>query len=305
MIAAIMLPVVTSCGGDEEEEVTLEQHVDYVLEENMFDEIFRMFGIDRNDYYDNIQPCGYEDKIVIALIRKSDNKVYVAVYDTLKQATIYTNTDIRLEDSISVPYYENTFEGELTGTFPRYCETENGFIIDVTATYTAKPGSTYSYIFMENLLFFDGSNTVTKQLATTSKPYYEMEKWYGNSCLLRNYAGYTCYTDKGEVIFSDKVLNWNGERIVVSYEEFILFEKAEDRLRIRKHNVQVDPLYSSVWDKEIVYGEPIPSDVRTTISIEDKTTTIWTVSVKFVWENGTTKYLRFSLNIETGEYHIL
>jgi hypothetical protein len=41
------------------------------------------------------------------------------------------------------------------------------------------------------------------------------------------------------------------------------------------------------------------------VSIEDSSTSLWTLSAKFVWEDGTAKTVRFTLNIETGGYVVM
>ena len=119
--------------------------------------------------------------------------------------------------------------------------------------------------------------------------------------------GYSCYTDKGEELFADKYISTKGERYILSYNEYINIYDSKfqfRRLDVLNPDKNGDKVTNTVWSNDIKLIDNYSSDVKVTHTIEDRTTSEWSFSTKFVWENGTTKVVKWQLNIDNGEYKI-
>lgn len=308
MLAILTMPLLVSCGGEDEKEIF--SQVDIIDDrQEAINELCKMFGINAADYYNYWETNTKNGKIAISLANKNSNRLLVAIYDTYKKSVVFSNTDISFSTTISVPSYEEKFEGKLARVYPIFAETKNGFIIDAFVVYT-ESGETNISIFekemcIQNLLFYDGATTKLKQISASSKAFDEIFTWYDNSCVFKEWQGnYFCYTDKGEEKFSDKYI-CPGDNYILSYNEYIniysnhpivfsrcdiLNPKANGRNGV------------SVWSREINLIDNYTSDVKVEHTIEDRASSEWSISSKFVWENGTTKVVRWKLDINSGAY---
>ena len=315
MLMVMALPLIVSCGGgggDDSGDTTpnsqvINERSDAVIK------LCNMFGINADDYYDYWMPQEKDGKIVISLANKQNNKILVAVYDTNKKSVIYTNTDISFSTTLKIPSYEGTFEGKLANIYPRFSETKNGFIIDALVWYNEKgevdAGSAFDKVYcIQNLYFYDGSTTKTKQMEASSNSFNELIYWYENSCVLKERLGnYDCYTDKGEHKFSDKWI-MSGFNYPTSYSQYLNVDSS-DRLTFNKYDA-IDPEYDGkggkpIWSTTLKLVDNFTNDVIVSYNIKDKSTSEWSITAKLVWENGTTKNVDFTLNIDTGAYKVL
>lgn len=299
IMVAISLPVLIACGGDDNDEI----HIEDIRIESSSSNLFQMFGINQGDYYafGEYGFANYEDKIVSSLARKKDNKIYVAVYDKTKKSVIYTNTDVEYTKTIKTTYYEDTNEWDITHIGPIYGETKDGFIIGVCAWYEDR-------ICVQNLLFYDGNDTRIMKMPLSSAdhtyqlepPFEYIDKWYDNSCILSKYGSrdcYTCYTDKGELIFSDKVIDKGDIYFPLSHDEYMCI----DKLTVKWYNVQNN---TCVRNRNLKLIDNYTNEVKISYTIEDSNSSFMAISAKFVWKDGTIKIVRFTLNVKTGEYVI-
>lgn len=313
LLTALTLPLMVACGGDDDGSNTPQDSMVTEGRSGDVKKLCDMFGINADDYYDYWMPLEIDGKIVISLANKQNNKILVAVYDTNKKSVIYTNTDMSFSTTLNMPSYEDTFEGKLANIYPRFCETKNGFIIDALVWYNENgevdAGSAFDKVYcIQNLYFYDGSTTKTKQMEASSNSFNEIIYWYDNSCVLKERLGnYYCYTDKGELKFSDKWI-MSGENFPLSYSQYINIDLSS-RLIFNKYDI-LNPEYDgmggkSIWSTTLQLVDNYTSDVIVTYTIKDKSTSDWSITAKFVWENGTTKIVNFSLNVETGTYKVL
>lgn len=310
----LALPLMAACGGgDDESPAPIDSQItDFYV--SAIKELCNMFGINPNDYYDYWMPQTVGDKVIISLARKSDNRVYVAIYDKSKKAVIYRNADISFANTISVPSYDKTFEGKLANIYPCYGETDQGFILNVLVWYT-KNGeidvTTREAMCMQTLLYNDGTTTRSNSFSATADPYVEVGKWFDNSCLLmKQYEGNACYSVKGELLWENKPIYdlFRGYSYykVISNDEYIHFDYSGTIHSVCRYNVHKmqDPYDGRVWGKQLKLIDNYTDDLKIEYNIEDSSTTLWQLSTKFIWEDGTVKITRYTLDIETGEYTI-
>lgn len=312
MLTAIIIPLLVACGGDDENEDIL---VDLPTEERSeaIKELCNMFGINADDYYDFWWVCSKDDKVAISLANKKTSKLFVAIYDRTKKSVVYSNSDIYFTTSINTSYFDKSFNGKIIEVSPRFAKTRNGFIINALVKYNESGDrNNLSDVAMciQNIYFFDGKTTKTKQFPASSNYFDEIYSWYDDSCIFycyyyNNSGRYSCYTDKGEEIFADKYIS-TDDRYALSYNEYINIDdkKTFRRLDVLNPNKNGDRITNTVWSNEIKLIDNYSSDVKVTHTIEDRTSSNWSLSSKFVWEDGTTKVVQWRLNTETGEYKI-
>ena len=307
MLTSIIIPLTISCGGDDKNEnIEIEPPIEVP---NAISDLCKMFGINADDYYDYWRPYSKDDKIVISLANKNSNKLFVAVYDTNKKSVVYTNSDIPFTTKITTSYYDESFEGKIVTVYPIFAETKNGFIIDVIIGYN-KTGDILDFntLCINNLYFFDGVTSNTKQIPASSTYFDEIIFWHDNSCILDGHLSgvhYWCYTDKGEEVFTDKYIE-SGDNYTISYNEYININKY-NKIQFKRLDIlnpEKNGIKGHVWSKEIKLVDNYSSDLKVEHTIEDRTSSVWSFSSKFVWEDGTTKVVKWQLNIENGDYII-
>lgn len=303
----LITPFVISCGGDDE--VDEQQFVPSVERPDGFKDFCNVFGFNEELSNDCWMFGGNDNKTVFSLANSNNNKLQVAIYDKKKKSIIYTNTDISFTNSIYTSYYEEILTLKIAQVHPSLVETKNGFIINTEVVYNETGNKDYissKTMYIQNLYFFDGITTKTKQMPASSM-YSSLIAWYDDSCLLTGNEGYSCYTDKGEELFADKYISTKGERYILSYNEYINIYDSKfqfRRLDVLNPDKNGDKVTNTVWSNDIKLIDNYSSDVKVTHTIEDRTTSEWSFSTKFVWENGTTKVVKWQLNIENGEYKI-
>ena len=305
-LLALALPMTISCGGGDDKAAPEPQN-NYVEDEREagINKLCQMFGINKNDYLNLWMPLDTNDKIVLALARKTDNKVFVSIYDKKKNSVIYRNTDVSYDNTITVANYDTPFEGKIANIYPIYGESEKGYIASALVWYTPDGeisiASNTPAKCVQSLYF--SNNTQAKTLDATSSPFTTIEPWYNDSFTLYvRYTGYSCYTTSGELKFANKNFTLDDFYFPISYDEFIsISDFTISRTDIKK--IGITPGGGTVWQKTLKLVDDT-SNVRSQYSVEDNSTDIWKMSAKFIYENGTTKTVRFILNIKTGEYSI-
>lgn len=309
----LVMSFMTACGDDGNDETpknAVEAEESYSQDDHK-KELCHLFGINPADYHDNWIPYITDDRIVIALARKTDNRIYVSVYDKNKKSVVYKNTDISYTENIKGYSYEKTFEGRLANIYPRYDETKEGFILNILVWYTESGEITIDTMYgqcIETLLFFDGSTTRSKTFAATSNPYLMVSKWFDNSCVLeKQFDGNICYTVKGYLVFENMIIHKGLLRYVLSNDIYLVFD--DRKTQVTKYNVQDNPMSGSrdkyIWSRELNLIDNYDTSIKLEYTIEDSSTSIWAISAKFVWEDGTVKIVRFTLDIETGNYALM
>ena len=315
LLLTLGLTMITACGGGGDDIPPQVNSGPTSSHDGAVLELCNTFGINPDDYYNYWVPETVGDKVIVSLARKKDNHVFVAIYDMSKKAVVYRNSDIVFTQTISVSSYDTKFNGKLANIYPRYGETKDGFVLIVLAFYTENGEVSLSSfdkaLCMQTLLFNDGSTTRIKSFEATERPYVSSVKWFDNSCLLRKqYEDNACYSVKGDLLWENKPINHTYQGILcsmLSSDEYILFTNEYDKISVGRYDVRKalrsDPV--SVWFKDLNLIDNFKSDIKVELTIEDSKSSVWTLSAKLIWENGTTKTVRFTLNIETGEYAIL
>lgn len=294
----VSLLAYTSCSKDEESKpvtVVTEDYLPYG-----FADVCEIIGLNKDLFYEESGAVTtFEDKIVLAAVRKADNKLFVTVYDEAKKVVLFQNTDFSVEVSFKRNYYEDIYTYKLQRVIPVLCTTEEGFIIVANAQYNAEEASVskfYNYAF-----FNDGKTTRTEKFETDC--FISPEKWFKNSCLLckGGGSGCMCYTDKGEQILAGGTIRNIDSSVPISYTEYICFGDAYN-FRITKRNLNSA---LSVWETELNIVENQSESMKTTYSIINKSENMWIVQCKAVSMDGSTQNVQFNLNIDTGDYTIL
>lgn len=304
-LLVLVFPMTISCGGGDDK-TTIEPQNNYVEDEREagINKLCQMFGINKNDYLDIWMPLDTNDKTVLALARKTDNKVFVSIFDKKRNTVVYRNTDVSYTNTLSVSNYDTPFEGKIANIYPVYGESEKGYIVSALVWYTPDGEisleSNIPAKCVQSLYF--SNNTKATILDATSSPFTTIEPWYNDSYILYvRYTGYSCYTTSGELKFTNKNFTLDDFNFPISYYEYISIRN----FTITRSNIQNTSSTSSgtVWQKTLKLLDDT-SNVRSHYIVEDNTTDIWKMSAKFIYENGTTKTVKFTLNIKTGEYSI-
>lgn len=301
----LITPLVISCGGNEEtDEHQVELPLPSVNYPDGFKEFCNVFGLNEDVFHDLWWFRKNDDKTVFSLANKNNNKLMVAIYDNKNKSIIYTNKDVSFTNSINTSYYEEILTLKVSRVYPLFSKTKNGFIINTQVIYN-ESGDKYDTssrsMIIHNFYFFDGIITNTKQTPASSMFFEDIIAWYDNSCLFLDNRRYSsCYTDKGDELFADKSIP-NGDLFALSYNEYININ--DNKILFRRLDV-LKPINNAVWSKDIMLIDNYSSDIDVTHTIEDRTSSEWSFSTKFVWKNGTTKIVKWQLNIENGEYKI-
>ena len=304
-LLALASPVSISCGGGDDKTAS-EPQEKYVEDEREagINKLCQMFGINKNDYLDLWMPLDINDKTILALARKSDNRVFVSVFDKKKNSVVYRNTDVSYTNTLSVSNYDTPFEGKIANIYPIYNESEKGYIVSALVWYTTDGEisivSNTPAKCVQTLYFSVGNKT--KTLEPTSSAFTSIEPWYNDSFILYDRAsGYTCYTASGAVKFSDKMFTRDDFYFPISYDEFLSIRDFTFS-RINVQNISTTS-GNTVWQKTLKLVDDT-SKVRCQYTVEDMSSSIWKMTAYFIYENGTTKTVKFTLNINTGEYTI-
>ena len=288
-----------SCGGGDEDAVIQ----DVVTEEiNLVSRLCDLYGISKDDFYDYWGANGYEHKTILANGRKADDKIYVAIYDSVKKDVTFTDTHFSFVNSMEANYYENRYTYNLTGFYPTYCETDNGFVVVVNSHYGGE--QTIDAKFVLKMIFFDGSRPYYKEIISCA--YVRPYRWYNNSCIITSTSlrSAKCYNDKGEVLYEDLNYIPNEKDFPVSYTDYVSFGSngSLDNFQVAKMDVLSG---DTVWKTDMHLVENQSEDMHATYTMEGKSGNEWTFACKVVSRNGEVQNLRFLINVDTGEYTIL
>lgn len=295
-IALFALFSMTSCGSDSD------SPVDIVTEDSWISRICNSLNIDVNDFYDYWGASGYESKAVVANGMKSGNKIYVAVYDTLKNQVVFTDTYFNFLKSIEANYYENRYTYNLTDFYPTYSENDNGFVIVINVHYGSD--DTTDAKFMQKIIFNDGKQNFYQEQSAYS--YVIPYKWFDNSFMLRvrgnTYAD--CYNNQGELLY--KNIHFPGENNVVpiSYSECVVFGSTSslDCFQVGRKNIITDEF---VWVTTLNLIENATDDMHVTYTCEGHSADLWSFVCKIVSRNGSVQNIHFNLDVTTGEYTVI
>ncbi|MBR1916631.1 MAG: hypothetical protein IJ832_02125 [Bacteroidaceae bacterium] len=295
-IALFALFSMSSCGSDSD------SPVDIVTEDSWISRICNSLNIDVNDFYDYWGASGYESKAVVANGMKSGNKIYVAVYDTLKNQVVFTDTYFNFLKSIEANYYENRYTYNLTDFYPTYSENDNGFVIVVNAHYGSD--DVMDSKFMQKIIFNDGKQNFYQEQSSYS--YIIPYSWFDNSFMLRvrgnTYAD--CYNNHGELLYKNIHFPGDDNIVPISYSEYIIFGSTNslDRFQVGRKSIVADEL---TWVTTLKLIENVTDDMHVTYTCEGHSADIWSFACKIVSRDGTTQNIHFNLDITTGEYSVL
>ena len=291
----VALCVMVSCGDSA-------TTVDAITEDN-FDSWVNRFceklGINRDDFYDYWGANGCNNKTIVVTLRKRDDKAYIAVYDTLKNSVIFTDTYFSLVKSMEANYYEDRYTYNLSNLYPSFCENGNGFVIVINATYTSS--KTTDVKFLQKIIFNDGIHNSYMEHSTNS--YVTPCNWYGNSYLLYVRGGRyaNCYDEQGTLLHQNMYYP-NGENYLpISYTEYIDFgnNSSLNKFQIGRKNA-INNKYE--WITDLALVEDASDDLHVSYTCESQAGDTLTLVCKVVSRDGNIQNFHIQLNILTGEY---
>lgn len=286
-----------SCGGDDSEP-PLTEAVTY--EEGQIRTGCRIFGLNRESY-DYFNTIDRDNTSIFACIRKSDNALFIGIYDRDTERIIFKNDQIKVNAEETFQYYDQRYTSGISGIGYDNVVTEKGFVIMINLRYGNSPAS----MCLPVVYFNNGISTIAKKFELSDMPAY-ITSWHSNTCIITiSDEVRQCYTDEGKLLYTcaNNIPNdvWfaakeSANTYFVTNSDFINLIYEANKLVAYRYDL-AEGTYLFQNSIEILQG--VSSDSRVTISVT--TGDSWTIEVKAVAKDGTTKTAIISLNIATGE----
>ena len=301
MLMALALPMMVACGGDDNEDEPKQMYEAITEEEGNIRMACRLFGLNRDDY-DTFNGRGFDGINIIAFHNKKNNSLFVGVYEENTNKILFTNSNIKVNLTERIQYYENVYECSMSYYGFDFVKKEGGFFLAVNVWYANGDNNVrccmpFVYIFNGQAAHVIGVNNAV----TTPAQLYD---WYNDACIVALNGEFECYTINGEGKFLSKDNNitqyTNKEKnYFLSYEDCISVNY--DTYMHKMSLSRVKFASSDINTREISLFTDMPQDTRVSFSFE-RADNIVTINVKAVSMNGNTESAVVQYNIETDEY---
>lgn len=283
-----------ACGSDDEAPQN-----DAVVEDSysvIRNQICQNFGINSDDYDENLFCLTYHDGLsILSALKKDDNKLLVMAYDTLQGRFLIDECSRVIPKRKTLPYYEQTKEYELRYILPRMSRVGDGYIGFVGLRYVSDVG------YADNVLgyFCDGTQAKT-EVIEGGDANADIIAWHDNSCLLSSYQT-RCVTNQGETkwVVKERISDMNI--FPIDYTRYITLHNNNGKVEVKKHEIK-DETRETLWDIKIDIPCEFSSVPRLTFDVKSKENSDWSIQVKAVEQNGTIFQGTLKLNVESMEY---
>ena len=290
MLVAMFMPLIVSCGGGDDKPAPVELMTE---EEANIREACQLFGLNREDY-DSWNGHGFEGTNVIAIHNKNTNKIFVGVYEESTQKILFTNSDVTVNKTEKIQYYENTYDCTLSGCGFDLVKKGGGLFLMIDVWYSsdmdaagvaARACKPILYIFNGKNVYMQGGNKAIRNPG-------ELRDWYDDSCISDINGEQTCYTINGKAIYvlhdSQLFSRYSADKCyLLSYNDYLYVDYSTDshQLTVSRRSV-----YSTenVWQKSISMFEDMPIDMHFSRTFSRSGDTM-TIQCKAVSSDGKTE----------------
>lgn len=327
-IALFSAMFIMSCSSSEEELVSIYKDPESEEAQKQI-KIFQLFSINPDDYseenssYVTWQLFDYNNNKILIAKNKKNNKLFFGMCNPSTNQVIFKNNDIVLKNTITNNHYDETVVRNLRSidfsNVIRY-DNKDGFVFCVPIVYRSEGEvkNTSAECKCIYAFFYDGLKVVALELGLTSY-IHSIYPWYDDSIIfsLDYYDNeYVYCKTNGEELFRSKGLWYRSDdsrasSIPINYYECLWFgikyTSKYDVLFIERNNCKEN---TSIWYKETNILSSLKlnhseDSYKLKYEIEKRNGNIWIIVCKKYDKDGNCVEIRFSLNIDNGDYEVL
>ena len=291
----------SSCGDDsdpipESELPTIEES--YTAERR---QILESLGINPDELDEEVFGVYIHDHfLVVSALRKTDEKLIVAVFDSIKNTQVIHDYSIAAPKTVTKPYYDEQVEYRLRYVIPRIIRINDGFICVVGTRYFSEQqhffDTTYAY-------FNNGTKTICRKMEDLSAN-CPMAPWYENSCLLEAPNRTLCVTTEGEIKIDLDAHILRDHQYPLDYDKYIeLSLEAKDGktgMTITRKHIAADGI-ATVWSSHVHLSGSITTSARMSCTATMNEYGGFIIDATIIEKDGTQVSCHITLNAETGK----
>lgn len=291
-----------SCGDDNdplsdiEEPPTIEES--YTAERR---QILESLGINPDELDEEFFGVYIHDHfLVVSALRKTDEKLIVAVFDSIKNTQVIHDYSIAAPKTVTKPYYDEQVEYRLRSITPQIIRINDGFICLIGTRYRSEQqhffDTTYAY-------FNNGTKTICRKMEDVAAN-CSIRPWYENSCLLEAPNRTLCVTTEGEIKIDLDAHILRDHQYPLDYDKYIeLSLEAKDGKTgmtiVRKH-ISADGI-ATVWSSHVHLSGRITTSARMSCTATMNEYGGFIIDATIIEKDGTQCDCHITLNAETGE----
>lgn len=291
----------SSCGDDsdpipESELPTIEES--YTAERR---QILESLGINPDELDEEVFGVYIHDHfLVVSALRKTDEKLIVAVFDSIKNTQVIHDYSIAAPKTVTKPYYDEQVEYRLRYVIPRIIRINDGFICVVGTRYISEQqhffDTTYAY-------FNNGTKTICRKMEDVAAN-CSIRPWYENSCLLEAPNRTLCVTTEGEIKIDLDAHILRDHQYPLDYDKYIeLSLEAKDGktgMTITRKHIAADGI-ATVWSSHVHLSGRITTSARMSCTATMNEYGGFIIDATIIEKDGTQCDCDINLNAETGE----
>ena len=302
MLVVMIMPLMVACGGSDDDRAPMEQ---ITVEESNMRETLKLFGLNRDDY-DSFSMRDIDGVIVVAAHHKTNNKIFVGVYEGSTKKILFTNSDITESKTTGIQYYENTYECTMSGFGFDLVKKDKGLFLMVDVWYSSE-GESMARACKPILYISNGSNVYVQGVNDAIREPGRLIDWYDDSCISDINGEQTCYRINGKAVYalhdSQILSRYNSDTCyLLSYNDYLYVDYSTDnhKLTISRRSVHST---EDVWRKSISMFEDMPFDMHFTRTFSRNGDDV-TIQCKAVRSDGKTETKNVVVNLTTGDYEV-
>ena len=292
----------SSCGDDsdpipESELPTIEES--YTAERR---QILESLGINPDELDEEVFGVYIHDHfLVVSALRKTDEKLIVAVFDSLKNTQVIHDYSIAAPKTVTKPYYDEQVEYRLRSITPQIIRINDGFICLIGTRYRSEQvqdffDTTYAY-------FNNGTKTICRKMEDVAAN-CSIRPWYENSCLLEAPNRTLCVTTEGEIKIDLDAHILRDHQYPLDYDKYIeLSLEAKDGktgMTITRKHIAADGAIT-VWSSHVHLSGRITTSARMSCTATMNEYGGFIIDATIIEKDGTQCDCDINLNAETGE----
>lgn len=291
----------SSCGDDsdpipESELPTIEES--YTAERR---QILESLGINPDELDEEVFGVYIHDHfLVVSALRKTDEKLIVAVFDSIKNTQVIHDYSIAAPKTVTKPYYDEQVEYRLRSITPQIIRINDGFICVVGTRYFSEQqhffDTTYAY-------FNNGTKTICRKMEDLSAN-CPMAPWYKNSCLLEAPNHTLCVTTEGEIKIDLDANILRDHQYPLDYDKYIELsleaKNGKTGMTIVRKHIAADGI-ATVWSSHVHLSGSITTSARMSCTATMNEYGGFIIDATILEKDGTQCDCHINLNAETGE----
>lgn len=291
----------SSCGDDsdpipESELPTIEES--YTAERR---QILESLGINPDELDEEVFGVYIHDHfLVVSALRKTDEKLIVAVFDSIKNTQVIHDYSIADPKTVTKPYYDEQVEYRLRYVIPRIIRINDGFICVVGTRYCSEQqhffDTTYAY-------FNNGTKTICRKMEDVAAN-CSIRPWYENSCLLEAPNRTLCVTTEGEIKIDLDAHILRDHQYPLDYDKYIELsleaKNGKTGMTIVRKHIAADGI-ATVWSSHVHLSGSITTSARMSCTATMNEYGGFIIDATIIEKDGTQVSCHITLNAETGK----